>query len=807
MILCFGIYAAILSKCCLPGTTNKDLLSELVSTIDSNHGYRDKNNATSVSRLMNCDRSFPTITVSDSNVYSHDVGRTQTNIVSLAKDVNPDNLATRFTGVINLLDSDKKKAAVGALMYVIKEDKSLKRTHKEMFIKCMGIDTEGILSLKTINLQRFLSGLFLYTVLTNENKKGEEYLFQVKSNQFIDQFTDYSIEISSQESDTSLIPDGLKKYLKQLSEKYNCIPTILYKEALSPFKKYYVPNNIKWQEHLSDGYGSFRIHQISEVNISKLLNISRYVILSGTGGLGKSMMMRNLLLSSARSYSSIGLIPFFIPIKDYEISYETIADYVFDIVHNLWAELTKEKLENILKNNKALLLFDGLDEIHTSKLSDFTRKMNDFHDRYSGNAFIISSRPYSNFHSFSRSTVMYLLPFTKTQALELIDKYNYRSDSPKLQERFRKQFDTVVYQTHKGFSDNPLLLSIMMLTFEMDAEVPLKKYLFYQEAYTVLARRHDAMKDGYSRRLETGWSEKRFSDYFAYFCAKSYSDGVISFTLTEMDTYFRDLVRKYAKKDNQISEVSLDSFIYDLTNNLCLMYQDGTKYGFTHRSFQEYFCARYFNAQLDELLTAIIPIFDRDDRTKNGDSAIEMLFDMKPKAVEKYLIIPYLRGLIDKCEKSNRIWSFLKHLYNCYEVADGTATVNDDFCKPRSNLYNFILNHYNIESATLYAEDISGIKYFLSGTMVYREDTCEDDWEENLPWNYEDNYGEPEITGYLYEIEWDKAENAGHEFIASIESSDNAFMKEYVAIKELLQTLETKNAKFTETASIFDMME
>ena len=32
-------------------------------------------------------------------------------------------------------------------------------------------------------------------------------------------------------------------------------------------------------------------------------------------------------------------------------------------------------------------------------------------------------------------------------------------------------------------------------------------------------------------------------------------------------------------------------------------------------------------------------------------------------------------------------------------------------------------------------------------------------------------------------------------------------MKEYVAIKELLQTLETKNAKFTETASIFDMME
>jgi len=605
------------------------------------------------------------------------------------------------------------------------------------------------------------------------------------------------------------IPDGVESYLKKLTEKYNCIPTILFKEPLTPFRDYYVPNDVKWSEAVPGKKNQFFSRDTRTEKLSDLLSISRHLVLSGTGGQGKSMMMRHILLSSIAEYCDGGSIPFFVPIKDYASSFSSMLEYVFAAATNFWPELTVEGLDFLLSKGKALLLFDGLDEIHSSVLADFTKKMNAFQDRYSQNYFIISSRPYSNFQSFNRSTVLNLKPFTLDQALDLVDRYNYRADAPNLQAKFRFQLKNELYNTHTSFCANPLLLSIMMLTFEMDAEVPLEKYLFYQEAYTVLSRRHDAMKDGYSRKLETGWNANQFADYFAFFCATSYKAGLVSFSYPQMEQYFRKLVRKYG-----IEDVSLDNFIYDLINNLCLMYQDGPKYGFIHRSFQEYFCAKYFNAQLDELLVHVIPMFDRDDKTKKVDSAIEMLFEMKPKAVEKYLILPYLNGLIDDCEKNEGIWTFLEKLYDNYEMAVGEAWADDDNCKPHSNLYSFILEHYKVSLLTPSAEMFPNIDFYTHDTLVYREDTREDDWKEELPFDYEDHYGEPEVTGSLFVIPWASVHKDYAQFpqllegfIPAVEDPAKPFMAEYIAIQELAKSLEEKVAEKQEITDFFDLME
>ena len=291
------------------------------------------------------------------------------------------------------------------------------------------------------------------------------------------------------------LPAGLSSYLSRLHDKYDHIPTLLYKEALSPFRSYYVPNSVEWRASIQDASYDFHYETIKNTSITNLLEIGKSFILSGTGGLGKSMMMRNFLLQCIDEYDSINLIPFFIPLKDFDFEAASFLDFVFDTVSGLWPELTKDGLDNLLSSGQSVLLFDGLDEITGSKLMYFLKKFHSFKDRYSSNHYIISSRPYSNFLSFSGFIVLQLQPFSLQQAVELIDRYNYRSDSPQLQSRFRSQFINELYRTHRGFSDNPLLLSIMLLTFEMDAEIPTTKYLFYQEAYTVLSRRHDANRN------------------------------------------------------------------------------------------------------------------------------------------------------------------------------------------------------------------------------------------------------------------------------------------------------------------------
>ncbi len=807
MVLCFGTYANILMKCSLPGTTNRTMVSTLVGTIDPGNSYGDKTNDTPVSRLMNCERNFPVIRVDASEGPIRSVGGSQTNIVALAADVVPSELEQKFDPVIALLDEDKKTAAIGAIHHLIRGDESLDGGHRAMFVKCMGMTTKQVVDAHEVNLRSFLARIFLYTVLINENTKGRDTLAEINGNGFIDRFLSYAIALRDLTQNDALpegrIPDGERAYMRKLVDKYNCLPTILHKEAFTPFRDYYVPNDVTWRVKKPDDRYSYEYKRATGVTLEKLLGISRFLVLSGTGGLGKSMMMRNLILSGVDEYDSLGLVPLFITLKDYSASYDSLTAYILEMVCNLWPELGMDDLKALLVTGKALLLFDGLDEISSKDLAVFTRQLNAFIDRFTSNTFIISSRPYSNFQSFTRFTVLQLQPFTKEQALELVDRFNYRADAPKLQAKFRSLLSTTLYWSHQGFSDNPLLLSIMLLTFEMDADVPTMKHVFYQEAFTVLSKRHDASKDGYTRSLRTGWTAAEFEHYFSFFCAVSYSNSDVSFTYGQMEDYFRQMDDKY-----DLWRTNVDDFIYDATNNLCIMYQDGLNYGFIHRSFQEYFCARFFHNQLDEELESIIPVFDCNDETKKDDTALPMLFDMKPQAVERYMILPYLRTFLGWCESDKGIWTFLENMYPEYEVGDGDAYADDDLQLPHSNLYAFILSHYEVPLLSVDPDNLEGISWAEAETMVYREDIKKDVWKYEVPSSYEEYYGEPEETGHIYRFDWERIQTASYyrELKRAIESDSSPFMKEYLAVRELLSQLESKNAPKPRSSNIFDRL-
>jgi hypothetical protein len=270
-----------------------------------------------------------------------------------------------------------------------------------------------------------------------------------------------------------------------------------------------------------------------------------------------------------------------------------------------------------------------------------------------------------------------------------------------------------------------------------------------------------------------------------------------------MEDYFRLMDDKY-----DLWQTNVDDFIYDATNNLCIMYQDGLNYGFIHRSFQEYFCAKFFHSQLDEELENIIPVFDCNDETKKDDTALPMLFDMKPMAVERYMILPYLRTYIGVCEATKGIWTFLETMYPEYEVGDGDAYADDDMQLPHSNLYAFILSHYEVPLLSVDPDALDGIHWAEAETMVYREDIKKDVWKYEIPSDYEEYYGEPEETGHIYRFDWEQIQTQSYyrELKRSIEADASPFMKEYLAIKELLSQLETKNAPKPYSSNLFDRL-
>lgn len=124
-------------------------------------------------------------------------------------------------------------------------------------------------------------------------------------------------------------------------------------------------------------------------------------------------------------------------------------------------------------------------------------------------------------------------------------------------------------------------------------------HIFYREAFLALSQKHDASKGAYKRILKKGLSTDRFADYFAELCSRSYHDEKFELNETEFAKYYEEL-KEREKEQNKIT--TIEDFSYDLSTNICLMYFEGGKYHFTHRSFQEYFCALYFQSKKIKIL-------------------------------------------------------------------------------------------------------------------------------------------------------------------------------------------------------------
>lgn len=425
------------------------------------------------------------------------------------------------------------------------------------------------------------------------------------------------------------------RYLSAVKEHYKKLKTLLYDKIPREFYSFYVCNDLKHNEQV-----------FKNIDVKRLCLVSNFIIISGTGGLGKSMMMRHLLLNAVNSYNNLNLLPIFISLKDYNIDTGDLYDYVYSTVKRFDDGITSEKLKDVVVNGSCFLMFDGIDEVKSDLVLPLVKELEKFSNRYPRNYFILSSRPFQQFVALSNFTELELQPFNKTQALKMIESFHFSEEEQRIKKRFHKQLDNELWASHREFAENPLLLTIMLMTFEEFAEVPSKIYKFYEMAFETLSRKHDDTKL-LERDLRSNVSKDVIADYFAKICFLSYKDEKHEMTESEFSNYLDRCQKSIPVK------ISAADYLFDLTNNLCLLLLDGGKYYFLHRSFQEYFCAKNIKNGFEKVSTdrkktmsdGLIKFFDRPD--SSADTVLDMLYDMVPEKVEEFIIIPFLESLLD----------------------------------------------------------------------------------------------------------------------------------------------------------------
>ena len=468
-------------------------------------------------------------------------------------------------------------------------------------------------------------------------------------------------------------------YLTNSYEKYSKIKTIIY--GIEP-KRLYDFFEIPFLKKGSD--------IIKPTTTRVLTDLSKFLIIEGSGGIGKSTLMKHLFLSELELKD---YIPIFIELKDFNdeehLDLEKLLLKKLNQFHNTFQE---EYLDYALQSGCFLFLLDGYDELYSENQKEFFKKLNDFCDKYPENHYILSSRPYSEseFIEFQRFTVLKAVPFTKEQAISLITKIEYPDEE--LKDKFIRDLESGLYDRHKSFASNPLLLNIMLSTYNDYAEIPQKLHLFYYQAFDTMLSKHDATKS-YRRKMLSDLSSDTFKECFAIFCFLTYQKAKTEFTFPEIDEIFK----KFPPRIKNV--LNIGNFIHDLENCLCVLYKEGNRYKFSHRSFQEYFVAYFLNIQTDSKMRDYsFRLIESGKFSTSADSVFFMLENMNARRFNNNILIP----LLDNFEKSktsdkNLLEYYILTLPLVIEINTESRSTRDFavyFYLPTSVFHSFIYHFF-----------------------------------------------------------------------------------------------------------------
>ena len=725
---------------------------------------------------------------------------------------------------------------VQALLQLIREDKSIPN-EGAFYIHPDGsaIRKKDLESITTFYIQPFLLGVWTAIIRNiQDNTVGKQTYaswHQSKRNskkgsrpEFVSSIgnsTGRHISVSlisggdEQAPETAIVEPGhklseeYKDYLVSARNKFAMIKTIM-DEAPKPFYDFYVCNGLRFRRITSRAIANMAYEDrniilrglglsLPDPTIDSLEEISNFIIIEGTGGLGKSMMMRHLMMNTIDRVDFIGKLPIFVTLKDYNQANIELADFIFDQFHVLCSSATKDQFYSGLAKGAYALLLDGLDEINSKFQGQFDRTLNKFVDAYPKNVIVMSSRPISKFTRFERFFEMELVPFSKERALQLIDKLEFRPDEPEFKKKFMDSLDKRLYNSHREFAENPLLLTFMLMRCERFGDVPTQMHSFYDEVYDLLSKRHDASKVGFTRAYLSGLTSERLKDIFAAFCANTYISQKYNLTQHEMEEYIKDILsNSRIEAERSISPADV---VQDFTSGVCMMYEEGQEYHFMHRSFQEYFCALSFSKQMDEDLGKIGEFFEQLSHNQRSDQVFNMLYDMIPDRVEKFIFIPFLSSLFPGKDDKTEYWNYVKKNYAqfCYDIGetDGSSGYLCD-----SFLLEFILinsgNDEDLNHDELpFYENLVENRYIRLSIGGQSEIV---DKRAISPRILEDLQveGDPEIVGWTLVVDTDeilKQKERYKDLIAAMEREDFLFVRQFEALKRILAELNKKHSQ------------
>ena len=442
-------------------------------------------------------------------------------------------------------------------------------------------------------------------------------------------------------------------YLKSVGDKYTKSKSFFIRNQAVNLYSYYVPTGIKCGQII-----------IKSPSYESVLKENNHLVITGTGGSGKTVLMKHLFLDCIKCKKHV---PILIELRDLNSEKLRLSEAIENTLDSHGYKVSGQYITRAQKSGHFAFFFDGFDEIDHASRKRVIAEIKKIAIKYPSCPILISSRPDDVFQGIEDFDIYNILPLDLNAATSLITKLPF---DEVVKSKFVKDLGDGLFERHQSFLSNPLLLSIMLLTYSENAEIPSKLSLFYNQAYEALFQRHDAYKGGYSRDRLTDLDIQDFSRVFSLFALQTYEKRIFKMPRTACLGYIEK------SRDMLGEKFSADDFLVDLLSAACLMLEDGLDIAYSHRSFQEYFVAMHISMASPDVQEKLI---DRYWHNMSSDRVMFLLLEMNPELVERVLLVPKLQEFFSEIGVKRVVGvthtaKYLKKIYKTINVERDTIS-------------------------------------------------------------------------------------------------------------------------------------
>jgi len=222
-----------------------------------------------------------------------------------------------------------------------------------------------------------------------------------------------------------------------------------------------------------------------------LLRKGHRLFILGKPGAGKTTFLKYLVHHSMVA-GELDKLPIFITTREWDAQNTKLVDFItnqFEICNFPDASLFTEYL---LESGRAILLFDGLDEVPQAEgQRDKTiQALHDFSYTYLKTQIVIASREVASGNSFTEFTHIEMADFSKGQIKSYVG--NWFRENKKIAKDFLKELNHPENKSARDLGRSPFSLSLLCQAYQETQSIPRRQVELYEQVLDTLLNKWDS---------------------------------------------------------------------------------------------------------------------------------------------------------------------------------------------------------------------------------------------------------------------------------------------------------------------------